>query len=701
MNKLYLSGVASALLSFAVLAPVTLAQTNAGSATRYSQMNQGGVGLIQMPTARVNEAGGFSLNYQDSEEYRFWSASLQLFPWLETTVRYSDVRTRLYSDDPGFSGDQTYKDKGIDVKLQLWQESEFLPDIAVGFRDFGGTGLFESEFIAASKRLGPFDLHLGIGWGYLGRQGNITNPFCQLKDSFCERPGGFSGLGGKIDYQRFFKGPAALYGGIEYQTPWAPLRLKLEYDGNNYQQDSAGVLVQDSAVNLAAVYSLNDSFDLNVNYQRGNTFGFGVNYKLDFNRLKQLKLDPAALEIPATLAQSVATLDKAKLNQDLYLNAGFIVDNYALTDDEIILKGRQIAYRDEDVAMNRIGRVLASHLPGQIKTYRIVIMASNMPMVETVIDAEQFVSAARYSSPDADVQSSYVRRNPQLGAEQWAVERGERGFGFGADMFWIQTFGNPENFYMYQIGLMLSGAYQWNNQFSVQTSAKLNVLTNFDQFNFKVDAQDTGVPRVRTYVREYVTRSDLTMENLFAQWKDKLADDWYAAAYAGYLETMYGGIGGELLYKPLDSNLAIGLDINYVRQRSYEEEFAFFDYTTFTGHLSFYYRPTWLDDTMITASFGQYLAKDKGVTVEFAKRFDSGIIVGAYAAITDMSAEQYGEGSFTKGFYLSIPFDVFSLKSATGRGRIPWVPIGRDGGQMLNHPIRLNTLTESRSPFLR
>ena len=44
----------------------------------YSQTNHGGVGLIQMPTARHNEAGKFSLNYQDSQEYRFWSASVQL-----------------------------------------------------------------------------------------------------------------------------------------------------------------------------------------------------------------------------------------------------------------------------------------------------------------------------------------------------------------------------------------------------------------------------------------------------------------------------------------------------------------------------------------------------------------------------------------------------------------------------------------------
>ena len=241
-----------------------------------SQMAHGGVGLIQTPTARMAPAGDLSINYTDNEEYRLWSVSIQLFDWMESAVRYTDVRTRLYSADPGFSGDQTLKDKGIDVKFRLLLESTYLPQVAVGFRDFGGTGFFESEFIAASKRIGPVDLHLGIGWGYLGSSGNISNPFCQIKDSFCDRPRGFSGLGGKIDYQRFFKGPAALYGGIEYQTPWQPLRIKLEYEGNNYSLDRAGLLEQDSRWNFGAVYQWRD-FDFNVNYQRGNTFGFGKN----------------------------------------------------------------------------------------------------------------------------------------------------------------------------------------------------------------------------------------------------------------------------------------------------------------------------------------------------------------------------------------------------------------------------------------
>jgi hypothetical protein len=696
MKKSYLATLVS-LLCFSVQAQ----QGYEPAPKTYSQTNHGGVGLIQMPTARHNKAGQFSLNYRDSQEYRFWSASVQLFPWMEATLRYTDIRTLLYSSDPNFSGDQTRKDKGIDFKVRLLQESEFLPDVSFGARDFGGTGLFESEFIAASKQVGPFDLHLGVGWGYLGRKGNISNPFCDLSDSYCERPGGFNGLGGKIDYQRFFKGPASLYGGIEYQTPWNPLRLELEYDGNNYQQDSAGVLLQDSGFNFGANYAATDSLNLNLNYQRGNTFGFGISYKLDFNNIKQVKFDPPAKQVPKTLPKAEDALDKVAMNRELYLNAGFMVSNFALKPDEIVIKGTQVAYRDEDIAMDRVGRVLVNYLPPTIKTYRIVIVEAGLPQVETVINAERFVSEARYESLSADVKKSYVRTEPKLDNEAWVEPSDHRGFGYSADVFWIQTFGSPEKFYMYQGGLLVGGAYQINNNFSFQTTAKVNILTNFDDFKFKVDGQQTNVPRVRTYIREYVTRSDVTMENLYAHWKDKLADNWYGQVYGGYLEAMYAGVGGEALYKPIDSSLAVGVDINYVRQRDYDSDLALFDYKTLTGHLSFYWKPFFLDDSLVTASFGQYLAKDKGVTIDFSKRFDSGIVVGAYAAITDMSSEEYGEGSFTKGFYVSIPFDLFSLKSATGRGRIPWVPIARDGGQMLNRPMNLNSVTEARSPFLR
>ncbi|MGP9801352.1 YjbH domain-containing protein [Rheinheimera sp. NSM] len=661
-----------------------------------SQMAHGGVGLIQTPTARMAPAGDLSINYTDNEEYRLWSVSIQLFDWMESTVRYTDVRTRLYSDDPNFSGDQTLKDKGIDVKFRLLQESTYLPQVSVGFRDFGGTGFFESEFITLSKRWGNVDFHLGMGWGYLGNAANTSNPFCEIKDSFCSRPGGFGGQGGKIDYDQFFKGPASLFAGIEYQTPWQPLRLKLEYEGNDYKNDRAGDLVQDSAWNIGAVYRWGN-FNFDLNYQRGNTLGFGVHYNMNLHTASQIKVKPAPRIIPDDISAQQYQPDG--LAEALYSEAGFVLRGRHYSDNEFTIYGSQVGYRDFDEAVERIGRILATELPDTVERYRIVNYSGHLPMVETVVDADKFIRAARYDSLNTDIKSTYVRQQPEAATMAQAKIPGYSGFYTGLETFWIQSFGSPEAFYMYQGGVFLSGGYQLARNVSINATAKVTLLENFDKFNFKVDNQNTPLPRVRSYIREYVTGRTVSMENLFISWQDELVSDWYAQAYGGYLETMYGGVGGEVLYRPVDSNFAVGLDVNYVQQRSFENDVDFFDYKTLTGHLNVYWQPEFLPDTRLTFNIGRFLAKDKGVNIDFAKRFDSGIIVGAYAAITNVSSADYGEGSFTKGFYLSIPFDLFSLRPSTGRGTLPWVPIARDGGQSLNRPIRLIDSTEQRSPF--
>ncbi|XPE24792.1 YjbH domain-containing protein [Shigella sonnei] len=42
-----------------------------------------------------------------------------------------------------------------------------------------------------------------------------------------------------------------------------------------------------------------------------------------------------------------------------------------------------------------------------------------------------------------------------------------------------------------------------------------------------------------------------------------------------------------------------------------------------------YWTPSFAQDVLVKASVGQYLAGDKGGTLEIAKRFDSGVVVGA------------------------------------------------------------------------
>ncbi|WP_334030248.1 YjbH domain-containing protein [Alteromonas sp. P256] len=686
-----------ALVVGSVLSTTTQADTQINVTP--SQMVQGGNGLIQTPTARMREQGGMAINYTDNGEYRFWSVNIQLYDWMEATARYTDVRTQLYSPVESFSGDQTLKDKGLDVKFRLWKESYYLPDISVGFRDFGGTGFFESEYINASKSVGPFDFHLGLGWGYLGTADDITNPFCELRDSFCERPGGFSGRGGKVDYDQFFKGTASFFGGIEYQTPWEPLTLKLEFEGNDYSEDRAGELEQDSRWNIGAVYRYKD-VDFSFNYQRGNTIGFGLTYRFNMNTASQLKFDKEPRSLMARRPpKKIEDVNKSALYNDMFRDAGFVLSDAELNENEATFYGTQVSYRDQDEAIERIGRVAASELPDTVKTYHIVDNRGGQPMVDTQVDAEAFIAAARYESVDADIKQTYIRTDPSQEVLDAYEPENTKGLFYSADFFFTQSFGNPEDFYLYQTGFLLGGGYAFDEKFSVRGSARVTLLDNFDKFNFLVDNEEVALPRVRTRVREYVSENDVWLDTAILHYKDRLSENLFGQAYAGYLETMFAGVGGEIMYREVDSNIAYGLDINYVKQRDPLKQMALEDYDAITGHASVYWKPEFLDDTQITVSAGQFLAKDKGVNIDYAKRFDSGIIVGAFAAFTDVSSEEYGEGSFTKGFYISIPTDLFLLQPSKGRGFFPWVPISRDGGQMLQRPARLINQTEIRAPF--
>ncbi|MPY01338.1 YjbH domain-containing protein, partial [Salinivibrio sp. VYel4] len=205
--------------------------------------------------------------------------------------------------------------------------------------------------------------------------------------------------------------------------------------------------------------------------------------------------------------------------------------------------------------------------------------------------------------------------------------------------------------------------------------------------------------------------------NVQLTYLDHFGDNWYTQTYGGYLETMFAGVGGEVLYRPIDSPFAFGLDANYVKQREPGSAFGLFknEYQpaengnrrfrvqtgTTTGHATLYWQNplNLFDGTLAKISAGRYLTEDVGVTVDIAKQFDSGITVGAYASKTDLSADEYGEGSFTKGFYVSIPFDLLSVKPTTSRGGLSWQPLQRDGGQKLNRKYSLYELTDGRSPW--
>ncbi|GAS39471.1 hypothetical protein NGUA32_04476 [Salmonella enterica] len=111
-----------------------------------------------------------------------------------------------------------------------------MPQVAVGARDIGGLGVVDGGNIVEREARGPFDFSLRLRWGYFGTTGNATNPFCLFFDKFCSRGNSYKEVG-SVAGSDMFHGPASLLGGVEYQTPWQPLRLKLVYERNNYQPE--------------------------------------------------------------------------------------------------------------------------------------------------------------------------------------------------------------------------------------------------------------------------------------------------------------------------------------------------------------------------------------------------------------------------------------------------------------------------------
>ncbi|WP_427916928.1 YjbH domain-containing protein [Vibrio amylolyticus] len=686
---------------------------------KHSYTDFGGVGLIQMPSARMMPEGEFSAAATNNDEYLHYTATLQLFPWLEATIRYTQVHDLLYSSDPGFSGKTKYTDKSMDAKVRLIEESYWLPELSVGFRDFGGTGLFDGEFVAASKHIGPVDLTLGVGWGYLGNRANLAGDKSLSVD--CGRDTVTQGRGGLVNGERFFSGCVSLFGGMEYQTPHEPLRLKVEYDGNDYNSDfpsTRGGIDMTPATpwNFGLVYGLTDWADLRLSYERGDTFTAGITMATNLSSLKPNWVDqPRPSYQPVDRKKELTDKEWNELTSEVAQVAGYNELTIYHDDDAVIIEGEPVKYRDPNEAHHRAALALANS-GIDANRYHIIDTAHHQPMQETVINANAFKRVADNDYPDSNFKDASYTKGSTVEGHNTKSSINEP-FYYGFSPVLQQSIGGSENFYLYAVGVSADASYELGSNWRASGSLYANLFDNYDKYKYTVPPDGTDLKRVRTLSRQYYDQF-LRVDNLQLTHFDRFQDSIYTQAYGGYLEAMFAGVGTELMYRPFGKNWAIGADINYVIQRDPDSTFGLFTeerhldeqtgryYSvqtgTFTGHATLYWQPKFwslIDNTLLKASAGQYLTEDIGITLDYSKQFDSGVTAGAFITKTNLSAEEFGEGSYTKGFYVSIPLDLMTVKPSRERATISWLPLQRDGGQMLNRKYHLYDTTDIRSPW--
>ncbi len=678
-------------LRFAVV--VLLPYSLAHAEPRFTQNDFGGVGLLQTPTARMAPAGELSFNANRTDPNSRYSLSLQPLDWLEGTFRYTSVSNRRYGPE-GLSGDQSNKDKAVDVKARLWQESHWLPEVALGFRDVGGTGLFSSEYFVANKRYKDLDFSLGIAWGYLGNRGDFRNPLSYLDDSFNDRRS--IDTAGDINTGMYFRGPPSLFGGVAYQTPWAPLSLKLEVEGNDYKHEPQGNnQVQDSPINLGAVFKLNDSVDLTLGWERGNTALFGVTLHTNFisRKAPAKTYDPPAQPLPTkTPAMPLNQVDWAAVSKQLESNAGYKVERITQHDSELMVYGEQSKYFYSAKGVGRASRILDNNANDDIQWFTLVNKRYDMPIEETSVPRSTFRDVVNNEQDLVNLHRTIEVNRAVTHTENTLYQQKPNPFTYGFGLGYQQNIGGPDGFLLYQISAYAEGQYRFTPGTWASGGVSANLLNNYDKF--KYDAP-SGLPRVRTDLRQYTTTSDVTMPALQLNHARQLDQDIYGMVYGGYLEPMYAGAGGELLYRPMGERWALGFDLNFVRQRAFDQGFDLRDYRTITGNITSYSKLPF--DLDATVSVGRYLARDWGTTIDISREFTNGVKFGGWVTRTTASKEEYGEGSFDKGIYISIPFDEMMSLSTMSRANIAWAPLTRDGGAMLHRQYSLYTMTDGRN----
>lgn len=664
--------------------------TSHGSAFNYFHRYQdpgfnsfGSTGIIQMPSARFHNAGSVAISYQDFQPYTRLAMVGYPFKRMEAIYHYTDISDRLYSSVKEFSGNQTYKDKGFDIKIMLFEESKYAPQIALGLRDIAGTGFFSSEYLVASKRINNFDFSLGIGWGQLTKN-SLSNPLADLDSRFKSRSIESDPFGGKITSTNLFRGEdSGIFFGFEYYPHFFKnLRLLFELDATDYNKEGLSFQKQDSKYNFGASYSLNEQLKLYVSQVRGNTLKLGFSLKLNLANKNNVtkKIDrPAVLKNQEAI--KIVTEDEKYLYRAtlLYLQENKIFPQKVDIDkNKISLTFNQNTYINHPMAIGRTVDILNQISPSKIDTFEVI--PENAGFNFTGISIARPTYEVNKGSRDFNTlenEISYILKTKNE-IEDFAFKPEGRYpvhyYSLGPS---IQShIGGPDRFFVGGMHLRFDSNLIISRKVTLQSIIRRGLVTSFDILK---QPSDSIIPKVRTDIIEYLKQgSDESIARMQLNINHQFSKNIYSKLSLGIFEEMFAGFGGELLYRKFESNWGVGAELYRVRQREFDQKFDFRQYETTTGHVTFYIKEP-RSGILAKIIGGRYLAEDSGITIDLSRTFKSGFTMGGFFSLTDISSAEFGEGSFDKGFYINIPLQSFFSNHRHGFTAFGLRPLTRDG----------------------
>jgi hypothetical protein len=623
-------------------------------------------GLIDMPSAQSPAEGTLagSLAYQDG--YFRATFTYQLTDRATLAARYSVVD--LYGNPTTTTLEGEFE-RSFDLHYRLLDETAYLPALAFGLRDVFTPGRFSSEYVVATKTFGDnLTVTAGLGWGAMATRDGFDNPL--------------SGLGarpvfddadpeGQLGSDYWFRGDAAVFGGVTYQLNdrWG---VVAEYSTIAYpEQPYSPALDTDTPYNLGVTYRPNESVQLAFASLSGRNIGVSGTFSLNANnRPAQSGSEPAPTPVKVRDVQVAQSWNRATepglraATAQLLQMEGQTLTGLELTDTTARVRYVNGRYRSEAQAMGRVVRLLTQVMPDSIDTFilepeargiglsAVTVARSDIEQLENRPDAAEILRSG-VNFGDAGPAETLVVVPSETDAFQW---------GFGPYLS-VNPFASDGSVAV-NGGLSLRAVYRISPQL-VASGTIVQSLLDTDKRDPQVDGTP-DIQNVRTDGGFYGDDGVPVLQDLTLSHYGRPGTDLYSRVSVGYLEQMFGGVSTELLWKPVDSAFGLGMELNYVAQRDTDMLLGFdeYDYDVLTGHLSAYYDLGNGYHTQLDV--GRYLAGDWGATLSVDREYSNGVRVGAYVSQTDISYEDFGDGSYNKGVRISIPQDFFTGGTSQG-----------------------------------
>ena len=616
--------------------------------------NHGSLGGVNIPSARFYNESSFGFTLYDGNPDQKFTMTSYPFDWLEASVFYTNIQGKPY---PGYES-QDYKDKGFNFKVRILEESMYFPAIAIGVNDLAGTGFYSSEYLVGSYGIDNLDIHFGLGWGNLNGESDFKNPLTIISNKFGDRPSDLEDRGGQFQPSRYFSDKdVSVFFGASYILNDKFL-AKFERD-TTLTPGLIGFEEPKGRLSFGIDYSVNDNFTVGLSSERGNGFSLRFIYKKNENAKPKYSYKPVEEEI-----------DGSKYNS-LIKN----LENNGVGVNKIIQNG------------NKLGIELTQYRHQSLDIIEEILMSSkkDSQIDQEILPNYKIANLRAVENYDTDFEN---------GSQTIYERRKVSGWNSSTRLNVRPFLAAREGFLKASVIVENDNEYVFSDELFFSSNLKYSIWDNFD--DLVIPPVDTYPEQVRSDVKDYLRNFDngVIIGRAQFDYHLTLSKNHHTQFTAGILEEMFSGYGLEYLYFDNSKNYAAGFELFEVHKRDYELRFGTLDYKTLTGHLNFYYRNYDIIPFDAKISYGKYLAGDIGGTIQLSRSFQNGIEFGIFATFTDVSTEQFGEGSFDKGIFFNVP--VFrDLVSYT------WRPLTKDPGAKLLRKHNLYDLLVKFRPFER